>query len=154
MVVSNKFNVDSVDREIMFHLAKDGRLTNVELAKRVGLTPPPCLRRVKRLEEVGAISGYRAVIAPEALGRELEVLVDIEIYANDRKTVEEFEDTVAAYDEVVEFRRMYGRPDYFVRVAVAGHADYESFVTDKLMPLPAVQRIDSHLTMKEIKTAL
>ncbi|MCD9145070.1 Lrp/AsnC family transcriptional regulator [Streptomyces albireticuli] len=136
----------------MFHLRRDGRLTNVELAKRVGLTPPPCLRRVKRLEESGVIAGYRAVVDPEAMGRGLEVLVDVEIYAQDRKSFEEFEDTVASYEEVVEFRRMYGRPDYFIRVAVADHAAYEAFLTGKLSCLPAVRSLESHLTMKEIKT--
>ncbi|MFJ9406705.1 Lrp/AsnC family transcriptional regulator [Streptomyces sp. NPDC101393] len=141
-----------MDRDIIFHLRQDGRLTNVELAKRVGLTPPPCLRRVKRLEETGVISGYRAVINPEAMGHGLEVLVDVEIYAQDRKSFEEFEETVASYDEVVEFRRMYGRPDYFIRVAVADHAAYETFLTGKLSCLPGVRRLESHLTMKEIKT--
>ncbi|MFG2946295.1 Lrp/AsnC family transcriptional regulator [Streptomyces adustus] len=141
-----------MDRDIMFHLRRDGRLTNVELAKRVGLTPPPCLRRVKRLEEAGVITGYRAVINPQALGRDLEVLVDVEIYAQDRKSFQDFEDTVASYSEVIEFRRMYGRPDYFVRVAVADHAAYEAFLTEKLSVLPAVLRLESHLTMKKIKT--
>ncbi|MFG2642039.1 Lrp/AsnC family transcriptional regulator [Streptomyces sp. NPDC048370] len=150
--MSNELHIDAVDREILFHLRQDGRLTNVELAKRVGLTPPPCLRRVKRLEEAGVITGYRAVIDAEALGRGLEVLVDVEIYANDRRTVEEFETTVASYEEVTEFRRMYGRPDYFIRVAVAGHAAYEAFLTGKLSGLPAVLRVTSHLTMKQIKT--
>ncbi|MFH9424644.1 Lrp/AsnC family transcriptional regulator [Streptomyces sp. NPDC017529] len=149
--MSNKVSLDSVDRDILFHLRQDGRLTNVELAKRVGLTPPPCLRRIKRLEETGVISGYRAVINPEAMGRGLEVLVAVEIYAQDRKSFEEFEDTVASYEEVIEFRRMYGRPDYFLRVAVADHAAYESFLTGKLSCLPAVLRLESHLTMKEIK---
>ncbi|TDC21636.1 Lrp/AsnC family transcriptional regulator [Streptomyces sp. 8K308] len=149
--MGNQFPLDAVDREILFQLRRNGRLSNVELAKRVGLTPPPCLRRVKRLEEGGVITGYRAVIAQKALGRGLEVLVDVEIYAQDRKTVEEFEDTVAAYEEVVEFRRMYGRPDYFIRVAVADHAAYEAFLIGKLSGLPAVQRLESHLTMKEIK---
>lgn len=149
--MSNKVSLDSVDRDILFHLRQDGRLTNVELAKRVGLTPPPCLRRIKRLEETGVISGYRAVINPEAMGRGLEVLVAVEIYAQDRKSFEEFEDTVASYEEVMEFRRMYGRPDYFLRVAVADHAAYEGFLTGKLSCLPAVLRLESHLTMKEIK---
>ncbi|MFF9035488.1 Lrp/AsnC family transcriptional regulator [Streptomyces sp. NPDC014892] len=149
--MSNKIGLDAVDREILFHLRQDGRLTNVELAKRVGLTPPPCLRRVKRLEEAGVIAGYRAVIDPAALGRELEVHIDVEIFAQDRKTVEEFEDTVASYEEVVEFRRMYGRPDYFLRVAVADHAAYEAFVMGRLSGLPAVLRLESHLTMKTIK---
>ncbi|MER5598719.1 Lrp/AsnC family transcriptional regulator [Streptomyces sp. NPDC002265] len=144
--------MDALDREILFHFQQDGRLTNVELAKRVGLTPPPCLRRVKRLEEAGVITGYRAVVDPETMGRGLEVLVDVEIYAQDRKSFEEFEDTVASYDEVIEFRRMYGRPDYFLRVAVADHAAYEAFLTGKLSCLPAVLRLESHLTMKKIKT--
>ncbi|MFE8958211.1 Lrp/AsnC family transcriptional regulator [Streptomyces iakyrus] len=93
-------------REILFHLRRDGRLSNVDLAKRVGLTPPPCLRRVKRLEENGVISGYRAVIDPVALGRGLEVLIDVEIYAQDRGTVEEFETTVASYEEIVGVLRL------------------------------------------------
>ncbi|MGW8571326.1 Lrp/AsnC family transcriptional regulator [Streptomyces niveus] len=150
--MSNKTTLDSVDRDILFQLRQDGRLTNVELAKRVGLTPPPCLRRVKRLEEAGVIAGYRAVLDPHALGRGLEVLVDVEIYAQDRKSFQEFEDTVASFEEVVEFRRMYGRPDYFIRVTVADHAAYEAFITEKLSGLPAVLRLESHLTMKEIKT--
>lgn len=150
--MSNEVSVDALDREILFHLRRDGRLTNVELAKRVGLTPPPCLRRIKRLEAAGVITGYRAVIDPEVLGRGLEVLIDVEVSATDRKTFEKFEDTVASYDEVIEFRRMYGRPDYFLRVAVADHAAYEAFLTGKLSGLPAVLRLESHLTMKKIKT--
>ncbi|WP_327296880.1 MULTISPECIES: Lrp/AsnC family transcriptional regulator [unclassified Streptomyces] len=150
--MSNEVSLDATDREILFHLRQDGRLTNVELAKRVGLTPPPCLRRVKRLEEAGVIAGYRAVVDPAATGRELEVLIDVEIAAQDRKSFEEFETTVSSYEEVIEFRRMYGRPDYFIRVAVADHAAYEAFLTDKLSGLPAVLRLTSHLTMKKIKT--
>lgn len=150
--MSNEYTLDSVDREIMFQLQQDGRLPNVELARRVGLTPPPCLRRVKRLEEAGVITGYRAVVDPERLGRGLEVLVDVEIYATDRATVQEFEDTVAGYEEVIEFRRMYGRPDFFLRVAVADHAAYDAFLSDRLSGLPAVLRVESRLTMKQIKT--
>ncbi|MET9765463.1 Lrp/AsnC family transcriptional regulator [Streptomyces sp. NPDC006372] len=151
--MGNESSLDAVDRDILFHLRQDGRLSNVELAKRVGLTPPPCLRRVKRLEEAGVITGYRALVDPGALGRELEVLIDVEIYAQDRRTVEEFETTVASYEEVIEFRRMYGRPDYFLRVAVADHTAYEAFLTGKLSGLPAVLRLESHLTMKTIKVS-
>lgn len=149
----NKLSLDGVDWDILFHLRQDGRLSNVELAKRVGLSPPPCLRRVKRLEKAGVIHGYRAVIDPKALGRGLEVFVDIEVSASDRRTSEQFEVTVASYEEVIEFRRMYGRPDYFLRVAVADHAAYETFLTDKLSGLPGVLRIESHLTLKKIKSS-
>ncbi|WP_026057714.1 Lrp/AsnC family transcriptional regulator [Streptomyces sp. SS] len=151
--MGNEVHLDAIDRDILFHLERDGRLTNVELAKRVGLTPPPCLRRVKRLEETGVVSGYRAVIDPAAVGRGLEVLVDVEVYATDRKTVEAFEETVASYEEVVEFRRLFGRPDYFLRVSVADHAAYEAFLTGRLTGLPGVLRTESHLTMKQIKAA-
>ncbi|WP_413471343.1 Lrp/AsnC family transcriptional regulator [Streptomyces noursei] len=136
----------------MFHLRQGGRLTNVELAKRVGLTPPPCLRRLKRLEEAGVITGYRAVIDPEAVGRGLEVMVDVEVHANDLKTIETLEETLAGYEEVVELRRMFGRPDYFLRVAVADHAAYNAFLTSKLTGLPGILRVESHLTMKKVKT--
>lgn len=149
--MSNKHKLDTVDRDILFHLRRDGRLTNVELAKRVGLTPPPCLRRVKRLEDTGVITGYRAVIDPAATGRGLEVLIDVEIQAQNLKTVQEFEATVAGYDEVIEFRRMFGRPDYFIRVAVADHAAFEAFLSGRLIGLPGVLRVESHLTMKKIK---
>ncbi|MET7906637.1 Lrp/AsnC family transcriptional regulator [Streptomyces sp. NPDC005336] len=150
--MGNDRALDDLDHEILFQLSQDGRLTNVELAKRVGLTPPPCLRRVKRLEDAGIIAGYRARMDPAALGRGFEVVAAVDIGVNDLKTVDEFEGVVASYDEVIEFRRMFGRPDYFIRIAVADHAAYEEFLTRKLIGLPAITRVDSHLTMKRIKT--
>ncbi len=151
--MSNDLTLDAVDREILFQLRQDGRLSNVELARRVGLTPPPCLRRVKRLEQAGVIAGYRAVIDPAAVGRGLEVLAEVEVSATDLPSVQRFEATVAAYDEVIEFRRMFGRPDYFIQIAVADHAAYEAFLTGKLIGLPGVLRVESYLTMKKIKAA-
>jgi DNA-binding Lrp family transcriptional regulator len=104
------------------------------------------------LEESGIITGYRARIDLQAAGRGFEVVVAVEIGVNDMETVENFETTVASYEEVVDFRRIFGRPDYLIRVAVADAAAYESFLTTKLLRLPAVTRVDSHLTMKKIKT--
>ena len=149
--MSNEIRVDRIDRDILLQLWRAGRLTNVELAKRVGLTPPPCLRRVKRLEQAGVIAGYRAVIDPAAVGRGLEVMAQVEVSATDLQTVQAFEATVAAYDEVIELRRMFGRPDYFIRIAVADHAAYEAFLTSNLIGLPGVLRVESYLTMKKIK---
>ncbi|MFE7211996.1 Lrp/AsnC family transcriptional regulator [Streptomyces sp. NPDC001698] len=149
--MSNGISLDAIDREILFQLGRDGRLTNVELAKRVGLTPPPCLRRVKRLEEAGVITGYRAAISPEVVGRGLEVLVDIEVSANNLQTIKALEDTLSSYEEVVELRRMFGQPDYFLRVAVTDQAAYEAFLIGKLTGLPGVLRVQSHLTIKKIK---
>ncbi|RAY14099.1 Lrp/AsnC family transcriptional regulator [Actinomadura craniellae] len=149
--MSNERELDRIDRDILFHLQQDGRLTNVELAKRVGLTPPPCLRRVKRLEEAGIITGYRARINPEAFGRGLEVTVSIEVSVSDLKTLEGLESTIAAYEEVVEFRRVFGTPDYYLRVLVADYAAYEAFQTSKIIGIPGVARVISQPTMKKIK---
>ncbi|WP_026124075.1 Lrp/AsnC family transcriptional regulator [Nocardiopsis baichengensis] len=148
----NEHALDAIDREIIDHLSRDGRMSNVELARRVGLTPPPCLRRVKRLEEAGVITGYRARVDPAALGRGLEVFVDVEVGVSDRSTLEELERVLAGYEEVVELRRLFGRPDYFMRVRVADHAAYEEFQTRRLIGLPGVLRVVSHLTMKTVKS--
>ncbi|WP_329113387.1 Lrp/AsnC family transcriptional regulator [Streptomyces sp. NBC_01465] len=149
--MGNERELDQIDRDILFHLQQDGRLTNVELARRVGLTPPPCLRRVKRLEESGIITGYRARINPEAAGRGLEVIVSIEVSVSDLKTLEGLETTIAAYEEVVEFRRLFGTPDYHLRVLVADYAAYEAFQTGKIIGIPGVARVISQPTMKKIK---
>src|SRR5436190_4550907 len=111
--------MDALDRTILRHLQADGRLTNVELAERVGLSPSPCLRRVRALERAGVIRGYHADIDPAALGRGFEVTVHVELTLKDRSTVEAFETAIAAFEDVVECRRMFGLPDYLVRVAVA-----------------------------------
>jgi DNA-binding Lrp family transcriptional regulator len=145
--------VDKLDHAILRELACDGRLTNVELADRVGLTPAPCLRRVRRLEESGVITGYRAVVDPHAVGRALEVLVNVDLTLKDVETVRTFEEYVSTLDDVVEFRRMFGLPDYFLRVAVADLDAYERFVTRRLHQAPGIAKIDSHLTMKTIKQA-
>ncbi|GAA2363999.1 Lrp/AsnC family transcriptional regulator [Saccharopolyspora halophila] len=144
--------IDALDQEILFQLRQDGRLSNVELAARVGLTPAPCLRRVKRLEADGVIAGYRARIDPAAAGRAFEVMVSAEVSINDRETVEEFEAALTSYDEVLECHRLFGRPDYLIRVAVQDQTAFENFLTGKLMSLNAVARVDSHLIMKKLKT--
>jgi DNA-binding Lrp family transcriptional regulator len=149
--VGKILRLDAIDREILFQLQRDGRLSNVELARRVGLTPPPCLRRVKRLEEAGVITGYRATVDPVATGQSFEVIVSVEITVTDLGTLQDFEAAVAAFEEVVEFRRMFGRPDYFLRVLVADQIAYEEHHM-KLLGLPAVSRVVSHQTMKRIKT--
>jgi DNA-binding Lrp family transcriptional regulator len=143
--------VDATDRAIIDVLRRDARLSNVELADRIGLTPAPCLRRVRRLEDDGVITGYRAEIDPAVDGRGFEVLVNVDLVAKDRDTFLAFEAEVAQFDEVVEMRRMFGLPDYFVRVATRDLAAYEAFVVDRLGRTAGIAKIDSHLTMKKIK---
>jgi DNA-binding Lrp family transcriptional regulator len=144
--------MDAIDRNIIAELTANGRLSNVELADRVGLTPAPCLRRVKRLEEQGVITGYVVRVDSHATGRGFEVLVNVDLIRKDRATFEAFEDAVAAFEEVIELRRMFGVPDYFLRVATADLVQYEAFVSTKLGDVPGISRLDSHLTMKTIKS--
>jgi DNA-binding Lrp family transcriptional regulator len=143
--------VDKLDRAILAVLRDDGRIANVDLAERVGLTPAPCLRRVRRLEDEGVITGYRAVVDPRAEGRGFEVLVNIDLVSKDRETFLAFEEQVAGFAEVVEMRRMFGLPDYFVRVATHDLEAYEAFVSERLGRTAGIAKIDSHLTMKTIK---
>ncbi|MEV8313805.1 Lrp/AsnC family transcriptional regulator [Streptomyces sp. NPDC059900] len=145
--------MDATDRAIIAELERDGRLTNVELAQRVGLTTGPCLRRVQRLEADGIIRGYRAVVDAARLGRSFEVLLDLTLEAQDSETVERFERTLAEAAEVVELRRLFGNPDYFVRVAVADLAAYETFLSGRVMTIPRVKNVTSHFTMKNVKPA-
>lgn len=144
-------SLDGVDRAIIAELQQDARLSNTELAQRVGLTPAPCLRRVKRLEQEGVITGYHARVDPAAAGRPFEVTVSIEIPMTDQDAVEEFESSLAAMDEVVEFRRVFGAPDYILRVLVADVGEYERFLTTKLLSLRGISRTISYQTMKLIK---
>ena len=143
--------VDALDRAILRHLQADGRLTNVELAERVRLSPSQCLRRVRSLERAGVIRGYHAEIDPASVGRGFEVTVHVELTLKDRATVEAFEAGIAALDEVVECRRMFGLPDYVVRVAVADQAAYEAFYMNQLAELPGLARVNSQFTMKMVK---
>ena len=130
--------MDDTDRAILRHLQDDGRLSNVELAQRVGLSPSPCLRRVRALEESGAIRGYHADIDPAALDRGFEVVVHTELMLKDRATVEAFEERIAQMDDVVECRRMFGVPDYVIRVAVADATAYEAFYMTQPGELPGL----------------
>jgi DNA-binding Lrp family transcriptional regulator len=144
--------MDALDQAIVAELQRDGRLTNLDLASRVGLTPAPCLRRVRRLEEDGVITGYTAVIDQDSIGRGFEVIIHADLVAKDLATVEAFENRVAAMSEVAELRRMFGIPDYVIRVQVADLAAYERWLTTQLMGDPAIARVDSRITMKTIKT--
>jgi DNA-binding Lrp family transcriptional regulator len=143
--------MDSLDRAILRQLQTDGRLTNVELAERVRLSPSPCLRRVRALERGGVIRGYHADIDPAAVDRGFEVTVHVELSLKDRTTVEAFEAGIAEFDEVVECRRMFGVPDYVIRVVVADQHAYEAFYMNRLAELPGLARVNSQFTMKMVK---
>jgi len=147
----NDRSIDDLDRAIIAELQQDARLSNLELARRVGLTPAPCLRRVQKLEQAGVIEGYHAKVNPKAAGRGFEVVVAIDIAVNDGKAIENFETAAVAVPEVTALRRMFGQPDYYLRVQVATPEAYERLIVSTLSRLPAVSRLLSHQTMRHLK---
>jgi DNA-binding Lrp family transcriptional regulator len=142
--------MDMIDRKIIAELQAEGRLTVTELAQRVGLSVAPCHRRLRELERTGAIRGYRAVVDPAAIGLGFEVLVQVTMDREDATTVAEFERGLAEISEVRHAERLFGDPDYLLRVATADIAAYQTLRDERLATLPGVGRLTSTIVMKRI----
>jgi DNA-binding Lrp family transcriptional regulator len=143
--------MDQTDRAIIEQLRQNGRLSNAELADRVNLTPAPCLRRVRRLEADGVITGYHAHVDPEAVGQGFEVIVQVELDSRDRDAILSVEQALVELPEVIEARRMFGALDHILRVAAADIDSYETFAIDRLQAIRGIARVQSHITMKALK---
>ena len=142
--------MDSVDRQILAELQFEGRLTVTELADRIRLSPGPCHRRLRELERTGVIRGYRAVVDPAALGLGFEVLVNVTMDREDAETIAAFETALTGIDEVRHAERLFGDPDYLLRVTTADLAAYATLRDEKLATLPGVQRLTSTIVMKRV----
>ncbi|WP_018025077.1 Lrp/AsnC family transcriptional regulator [Corynebacterium ulceribovis] len=145
--------MDKIDYAIIAELQRDARQSNQELARKVGLTPAPCMRRVRKLEKDGVVTGYTALINPDALDRGFEVIIEVNLSNNAKPIVDAFERRVATLPEVVEARRMFGQPDYIVRIQMKNLEEYQQWLVDRLMAIPGVSRVDSRMTMKVIKAS-
>jgi DNA-binding Lrp family transcriptional regulator len=144
--------IDALDREILAQLQTDGRLSLTDLAARVGLTVSPAHRRVRELERSGAIVGYRAVIDPTMIGLGFEALVFVSMRQEDRDTLLAFESAVAAIPNVLQAQRLFGDPDYLLRIRTTDLDAYATLEDDVLAGLPGVQRLNSTLVMKNVVT--
>ncbi|WP_030797471.1 Lrp/AsnC family transcriptional regulator [Streptomyces sp. NRRL S-337] len=142
--------MDALDRKILTELQQDGRLTVTELAARVQLSVSPCHRRLRDLEREGAIRGYRAVVDPAAIGLNFEALVFATLRWEDRDTVTAFEEAVTAIPHILQAQRLFGEPDYLLRVATTDLAAYQQLYDEQLAKLPGVQRLTSTLVMKHV----
>ena len=143
--------MDDIDRAILRQLQRHGRIPNNELADRVGLSPSPCLRRVRNLELSGVITGYTAVLDRSAVGCDYEPIVWVTLAIVTRESMLAFEDAIQEIPEVVEAARMMGQPDYLLRVVTAAAAAFEALYIDRLARLPHVQTLTSQLAMKVVK---
>lgn len=144
------FPVDDIDRKILAELQKDGRLTVTELAARVRLSLSPCHRRLRELERGGAIRGYHAVLDAATVGLGFEALVFVTMRQEDRETVAAFEQALADISQVLQAQRLFGDPDYLLRVVAADLAGYRRLYDEELAVLPGVQRLSSTLVMKDV----
>ena len=142
--------MDAIDRKMLAELQAEGRLTVTELAERVSLSVAPCHRRLRELERTGAIRGYRAVIDPAAIGLGFEVLLQVTMDREDATTIARFESGLAEIAEVRHAERLFGDPDYLIRVATADLATFQEMRDQKLATLPGVQRLSSTIVMKRI----
>jgi DNA-binding Lrp family transcriptional regulator len=142
--------MDGIDRKILSIIQEQGRISVTELAATVGLSLSACHRRLRELEQSGAITGYRAVVAPESVGLAFEAIVFVTIARTDQPTITAFEEAVAALPNVVHAERLFGDPDYLLRVVAADLAGYQALYDSRLGALPGVQRVSSTLVMKRL----
>lgn len=139
------------DRRILSELQRDGRLSNAALASRVGLSESACSRRVKMLEEAGAISGYAAIVDPARLGWAATLFVRVTLESQRRESLSAFEEAVRKVPEVMECYLISGEADYLLRVVARDAADYERIHGNELTALPGVARVSSTFTLRTVR---
>lgn len=145
-----KISLDRTDYRILHHLQNDARLTNLELAEKVGLSPSPCLRRVKALEQGGIIRRYVGIVDAVAVGLPISAFVNVSLHSQDREALEMFQARVTTFPEVMECYLMTGSADYLLRVVVPDLESYERFLADKLTRIPGIGNIQTSFALKPV----
>ena len=139
--------LDSIDLKILTELQADGSLSNIELARRVHLSPSPCLARVRALEAAGVIDRYVALANAVSLGLGLNVFISISLKSQGKEALADFERRICEHDEVMECYLMTGDSDYLIRVAVADIGALEKFILEQLTPIPGIEKIRSSFAL-------
>ena len=142
--------MDGIDRAILRRLQDDGRMTATALAEDVGLTVAPCHRRLRELENSGVIRGYRVDVDPARVGLGFEALVFVTL--RDRSTMKDFEQEVGRIGQIIDAQRLFGEPDFLLRVMAADLPAYQRFYDDVLVVLPGVEKLTSTIVMKNLKS--
>ena len=143
--------LDAIDRKILEHLQADGRMSLADLAGKVGLSPSPCMRRVRNLERAGVIARYVAVLDQRAVGLPVSVFVSIKLEKQKQEALDRFAKAIARWPEVLECYLMTGPRDYWLRVVVPDLAAYERFVKQKLARLEGIASIESSFALEQVK---
>ena len=143
--------LDSIDRRLLAELQAEGRVTNVDLAKRVGLTAPPCLRRVRALEESGVIRGYHADLDASRLGFTITVFAMVSLKSQAEEDLRAFENHIKALPEVRECHMLNGEIDFILKIVSKDLQSFQEFLTSKLTPAPNVASVKTSLTIRTAK---
>jgi DNA-binding Lrp family transcriptional regulator len=146
-----KVKLDAIDRRILDHLQQDGRMTNVELARRVGISAPPCLRRVRALEDAGYIRGYHAALDPGALGFEVTVFALVRLHSQAEADLVAFEERVRSWPLVRECFMLNGEIDFILKVVARDLSEFQGFLTGELTPAPNVASVKTSFTIRAAK---
>ena len=144
-------NLDEIDRQLLQELQAEGRVTNVELARRVGLTAPPCLRRVRALEDEGVIRGYHADLEPSKLGFAIVVFAMVSLKSQAETALREFEEAMQDLPEVREVHMLNGEIDFILKIVSRDLQSFQEFLTSKLTPAPNVASVKTSLTIRTSK---
>lgn len=145
--------LDNIDKNIIRALQGDGRLSNQELSERVGLSPSPCLRRLRALESAGVIEGYAAKVSQNAVGLPVSVFVSVKLEHQVEEQLDRFEATLRDCPEVLECYLMTGPRDYLLRIVARDLADYERFLKETLTRIPGVASIESSFALRQVKAS-
>lgn len=151
MLVKTPKHIDKIDRRILIELQKDGKISNVDLSRKVGLSPSPCLERVKRLEQQGYITGYRAILDPNKLGAAMLVFVEITLTKTSVDIFAEFSTAVQEQEDIQECHLVSGNFDFLLKTRVADMANYRKLLGDTLLRLPGVSESRTYVVMEEVK---
>ncbi|MBT5072844.1 MAG: Lrp/AsnC family transcriptional regulator [Kordiimonadaceae bacterium] len=143
--------MDAIDRNIIKVLQQDGRLSNQELSDKVGLSPSPCLRRVRKLEQDGVITGYAAIVDQDNYGLPLSVFINIRLERHSDECIKSFEKGIGQIDEIMECYLMTGKSDYLLHVVSKDLKSYEIFVREKISTIPGIASIDSSFVFGQVK---
>jgi DNA-binding Lrp family transcriptional regulator len=147
-----RVKLDAIDRRILHDLQAEGRITNVKLARRAGISAPPCLRRVRMLEAAGIIRGYHADIEPKALGFNVTVFAQVGLSSQAEPDLEGFEAMVRSWPEVCECHMLAGETDFVLKVVAADWDAYQRFLTTRLTVAPNVSHVKSALSIRTSKS--
>ena len=142
---------DEIDKKILNLLQENGRITNAELAGKVGLSPPPMLERVKKLEKNGVITKYVALLNPKKVDKSTIVFVSVTLARHRLKSIDQVKDEFSNFPEVLECYSITGEEDYLLKVMVRDVEEYENFMLDKLAKIPAISRIKSFVVLSTLK---